>query len=356
MRTRTSVFQLLAIAVLAAVILYFAQSILAPLAIAGVLAMLFVSVNNKLERKGFPRWLTALLSVLVLMLAAVGLFFLLNWQLQSFSDNLDAMKDNLLNLLTRIQDWVDSRFGIDKEQQKAIAQEEMKASQQTTGLTTGFASGFFGLAVDTLLIFVYTYLFLFYRSRIKSFILQVTKDTPAAKTIDIISSSTKVAANYVSGLAKMIIVLWILYGIGFSAIGVENAIFFAILCGLLELIPFVGNLTGTSLTVLGVIAQGGKGDMILGVIAIYAAVQFVQTYLLEPLIVGNEVNINPLFTIFSLVVAEAIWGISGMVLAIPLVGIVKIICDRVDVLQPYGYLIGTDKKKKRTLRLRKKAH
>lgn len=354
MSTRTSVFQLLAIIVFTILILYFAKSILAPLAIAGILAMLFVSFNNKLERKGFPRWLTALLSVFVLLIAAVGLFFLLNWQLQSFSDNVDAMKANLLNLLTKIQNWLDTSFGIDKEQQKAIAQEEMKASQQSSGLTTSFASGFLGLAVDAVLIFVYCYLLLFYRNRLKTFLLQVFKDSPRAKTIDIISSATKVAANYVGGLAKMIIVLWILYGVGFTAIGVENAIFFAILCGLLELIPFVGNLTGTSLTVLGVIAQGGKSDMILLVIALYAFIQFVQTYLLEPLIVGNEVNINPLFTIFSLVMAEALWGIPGMVLAIPVVGIVKIICDRVDVLKPYGFLIGTDKRPKPVLTFRKK--
>lgn len=353
MRTRTHVLQLLAIAVLTGVILFFARSILAPLAIAGILAMLFVSIGDRLERRGMPRWLTSLLAILLLLCAAVGLFFLLNWQLQNFSDNLDAMKDNLLNLFTRIQEWVDARFGIDKDQQKAIAQEEMKASQQSSGLTASFASGFLGLIVDTILVFVYTYLLLFYRGRIKNFILKVTPDTPTHQTIDIISSSTKVAASYVAGLAKMIVVLWILYGIGFSAIGVENALFFAVLCGLLELIPFVGNLTGTSITVLGVVAQGGKGDMIAMVVGIYAAVQFVQTYLLEPLIVGNEVNINPLFTIVSLVVAEAIWGIPGMVLAIPAVGICKIICDRVAVLRPYGYLIGTDDKRRPRLTFRK---
>ncbi|TDS16103.1 AI-2E family transporter [Sphingobacterium paludis] len=354
MHTSTKVFQLLAITVLVGVILFFAKSILAPLAIAGILAMLFVAPSNALERKRFPRWLTALLCVLVFLLVAAGLFFLLNWQLQSFSDNVDAMKQNLSSLLSRIQEWVDDRFGIDKEQQKAIAQEEMKASQQTSGLTTSFASGFMSMAVDTILVIVYSYLLLLYRGRIKEFILKVAKDSPTNKTVDIIDSSTKVAAHYVSGLAKMILVLWVLYGLGFSLIGVENAIFFAILCGLLELIPFVGNLTGTGITVLGVVAQGGKGDMILLVIAIYAAVQFVQTYLLEPLIVGNEVNINPLFTIISLVVAEAIWGIPGMVLAIPVIGVCKIICDRVDALKPYGFLIGTEQKRKRTIPFRKK--
>ena len=91
-------------------------------------------------------------------------------------------------------------------------------------------------------------------------------------------------------------------------------------------------------------AQGGETNMILGVILIYGVVQFVQTYLLEPLIVGSEVHLNPLITIFSLVAAEAVWGIPGMILAIPLTGIIKIICDRIPRLQPYGYLIGSDKK------------
>ncbi len=346
MRTGTKVYQALAIAVFIGVTLYFARSILAPIAIAGILAMLFVSPSNKLEQKRIPRWATALFAVATLVSAAAGLFFLLSWQLQSFSDNLDAIKENVMNVFSRVQEWVESRFGLDRAQQKAIAQEEMKAGQQTMGLTTSFASGFFSIAVDTILVIVYTYLLLFYRTRIKNFILKVSKDNMRIETQEIIASSTKVAAKYVSGLAKMIVVLWILYGIGFSAIGVENALFFAMLCGLLELIPFVGNLTGTGVTILGVIAQGGKTDMILLVITLYAGVQFVQTYILEPLIVGNEVNINPLFTIIGLVVAEAVWGVSGMVLAIPVIGICKIICDRVDVLKPYGYLIGIEKKRK----------
>ena len=82
-----------------------------------------------------------------------------------------------------------------------------------------------------------------------------------------------------------------------------------------------------------------------GVIITYAIVQFIQTYLLEPLVVGSEVNINPLFTIIGLVIGELVWGIPGMILAIPLLGITKIICDNVDDLKPYGFLLGTQKSK-----------
>ena len=119
------------------------------------------------------------------------------------------------------------------------------------------------------------------------------------------------------------------------------------LCGLLEIVPFVGNLTGNVLTILMAVSQGAGSGMVVGIIVTYAIVQFLQTYILEPLVVGAEVNINPLFTVVVLVIGELVWGIAGMVMAIPLLGITKIICDHIEPLKPYGYLIGQEKKGKR---------
>ena len=147
----------------------------------------------------------------------------------------------------------------------------------------------------------------------------------------------------------MIVCLWVMYSIGFSIVGVKNPFFFAILCGLLEIVPFVGNLTGTAITVLMALAQGQGANVVIGIVVTYAIVQFVQTYILEPLVVGAEVNINPLFTVVGLVAGEMLWGIAGMVLAIPLMGIFKIVCDHVEALHPYGYLIGQDRKNRGAL-------
>jgi predicted PurR-regulated permease PerM len=145
-----------------------------------------------------------------------------------------------------------------------------------------------------------------------------------------------------------------MYSIGFSIVGVKYAVLFAIICGVLEIVPFVGNLTGNLLTVLMVLIQGGGMGMVIGVIITYSIVQFLQSYLLEPLIVGAEVNINPLFTIVILVLGNLVWGIPGMVLAIPLLGIIKIVCDHIPSLNPYGYLIGSDRKKRSLFFKRKK--
>ncbi len=65
--------------------------------------------------------------------------------------------------------------------------------------------------------------------------------------------------------------------------------------------------------------------MIMGILITYALVQFIQSYIIEPLVVGSEVNINPLFTIIAIVLGEAVWGVPGLILAIPLLGIFKII-------------------------------
>jgi predicted PurR-regulated permease PerM len=163
------------------------------------------------------------------------------------------------------------------------------------------------------------------------------------ETERVISDAGKVSQNYLTGLGIMIVSLWIMYGIAFSIIGVESAIFFAVLCGILEIVPFIGNLTGTALTTLMVISQGGSNTMVLGVFITYMAIQLIQTYVLEPLVVGAEVNINPLFTILVLVFMEIIWGIPGMILAIPMLGIIKIICDHIKALKPIAFLIGKQK-------------
>jgi predicted PurR-regulated permease PerM len=155
-----------------------------------------------------------------------------------------------------------------------------------------------------------------------------------------------VSQQYLLGLSKMIFCLWVMYGIGFSVIGVKNALFFAILCGLLEIVPFIGNITGTIITVFVSMVQGAGLPMLVGIAAIYAVVQFIQGWVLEPLILGPQVKINPLFTIIALVVGGLVWGLPGIFLAIPLMAMFKIVCDHIEPLKPFGFLIGEVQKKK----------
>ena len=326
--------------------LYFAGEFLIPVTLAAVFSMLFIRFSNWMEHKGLKRGLAAFFCIALFLIAIATIVLLMSWQLSSLSDNMDEMKNRLIDLFNNMRVWVSRTIGVSYRQQEKIISEQGPTSAGTAGsMAMSFATGTFSLLINALLVTVYMFLFLFYRSHIKNFILKLTDRGDKALADEIVHKSGKVAQKYLSGLGAMIVILWIMYGIGFSLVGVENAIFFAVLCGILEIVPFVGNLTGTSLTVLSVVVQGGDTKMIVWVLVTYFVVQFIQTYILEPLVVGEQVSINPLFTIMSIVIGEMVWGIAGMILAIPLLGIVKIICDHVPDLQAYGFLIGPPVKK-----------
>ena len=326
--------------------LYFGREFLIPVALSAIFSMLFIRLCNWFESKKIGRGFAALYCILIFGSSIALIIFLLSWQLSGLMENMGAMKERLNSIINNMKEWVDDSVGVSKNtQDKIIKQQSESGSAGAGGMAASFAGTVLSILVNTVLVVVYMYLFLFYRSHIKKFILKLVPKTEKNEADDVVHKAGKVAQKYLSGLGAMIAVLWVMYGIGFSLAGVESAVFFAVLCGLLEIIPFVGNLTGTSITLLAVLAQGGNSKMILAVIGIYFIVQFVQTYILEPLIVGEQVNINPLFTIMAIVFGELLWGIPGMILAIPLLGIIKIICDHVPELQPYGFLIGTEKEK-----------
>ena len=329
--------------------LYFGQPFFIPLAFGGLLAMLFLPLSRWLELRGIKRALASLISVLSLVIILGGLIGLVTWQVNDFASDVNNMEQKVQQLITNTRKFVSQNFGLSKQQQDALlkSQQPVQTTPQSTVLSS-LAGSFFGIIVNLILVLVYVFLFIYFRRHLKRFVLLLVPGTQKENAQQIMQDVQKVSQQYLTGLGSMIVCLWILYSIGFSLAGLKNAIFFAILCGLLEIVPFIGNLTGSLIAALMAFTQGGGMEMVSIVLVTYVVVQFIQTYLLEPLVVGSEVNINPLFTIIVLVLGELLWGIPGMVLAIPLLGIFKILCDHIEPLKPYGFLIGENRSKKKS--------
>ncbi|MCD6064158.1 MAG: family transporter [Flavipsychrobacter sp.] len=325
--------------------LHYAQSFLVPVVFAALLAMLFTPLSDRMERKGLDRGWAVLVCVLILVGVFAGIIFLVSWQINDLLSNADQLQQQFTAAIGKVKAYVGTKLGITPEQQQQMLKQQQssspgKASQTIATLLAGLG----GILTNIVLVLVYTYLFMYFRTHLRNFVLKLTPAEDMNRAEKIMDTTSGVIQKYLSGLALMIVCLWIMYSIGFSIVGVKHAIFFAILCGLLEIVPFVGNITGTTLTALFTLAQGGDKNDIIGILVVYAIVQFVQSYLLEPLVVGRAVNINPLFTILVIVFGEFIWGIPGMILALPLLAIAKIIFDNVQPLHPYGYLVGEDEK------------
>ena len=337
---------ILLIIVLTVVILVYGKPFLVPLTIAALLSMLLIPLTKYLEKKRFNRVLAIILSILTLVGFFALVIFFISWQVTDLASDASKIEQQVNQKYSQVQQLVTEKLGIPKAQQdKMIEQQKESAPGKLSAVITGLISGAGNFLTNLLIVLVYIFLMLYFRGKLKKFILKLVPPARQSNASVVIDQSQQVAQKYLGGLALMIVGLWIMYGIGFTIVGVKNAIFFAILCGLFEIVPFIGNLVGTALTVTMALVQGGDINMVIGILVTYGSVQFIQTYILEPLVVGAEVNLNPMATIIGLIAGEMVWGIAGMVVAIPLMGIAKIIFDHIDGLKPYAYLLGEEKKK-----------
>lgn len=317
--------------------LYYAKVFLIPLCFGGILATLFLPFCNWLQHKKIPKLFAVLICLFTIISVIGGLLSLFGWKISGLVKDVELLKQRAIDSGIQLQTFIFNHFGLSAEEQLRILKKEQPSYANIMQTMIGSLSNLFG---NLVLLYIYFIFLLYYRSHIKQFLLKLSLEKNSSEMENIIQTTAKVSQQYLLGLFKMIACLWIMYGIGFSLLGVENALFFAILCGFLEIVPYIGNIVGTTLTVFVAALHGMEMSTLGGIILVYATVQTIQGWLLEPLILGAQVKINPLFTIIALVLGDLIWGVPGVILAIPLTAILKIICDHLEPLRPYGFLIG----------------
>ena len=335
--TSTSFIKKLLLLFLVVAGLYYARVFLIPLSIAGILATLFLPFCIWMENKKIPKGLAPVICLLVLLLIIAGIGALLTWQITDLTKDFSLLTQRAEGIGDNIQKYIFNTFGITAKKQLQLLSNEQLSITGTMQVVAGSVAS---MVTEFILVMAYIFLLLYFRSHIRKFILKLVPPAQQTEMGKMLTGITFVSQQYLVGLAKMIACLWIMYGIGFSIIGVKNALFFAILCGLLEIVPFIGNLTGTSLTVLVSVVQGAGMPMVISIVATYLVVQFIQEWILSPIIVGTQVKINAFTTIIAMVLGELVWGVAGIFLAIPLIAMFKIICDHIESLKPYGFLIG----------------
>ena len=335
--TSTSVVKKLLVLFLVFAGLHYARAFLMPLSVGLVLATLFLPFCKLMENNRVPKGLAAFMCLLALLFAITCVGTLLGWEISELTKDIALIKQKAISTGNRIQEYIFNHLGIPIEKQFQILKNEQPS---ITGIMQMVASSLAYIFTNFILVLVYIFLLLYYRVHIRNFIIKLVPSAHQNEMKQAIYSASHVSQQYLLGLTKMIVCLWIMYGIGFSIIGVKNFLFFAILCGLLEIIPFIGNITGTTLTVLVAAVHGASSTMLVGIVGTYGIVQLIQGWVLEPIILGPQVKISPLSTIIALVLGDLVWGIPGIFLAIPLTAMFKIVCDHIESLKPFGFLIG----------------
>ncbi|TXK45785.1 AI-2E family transporter [Pontibacter qinzhouensis] len=320
-----------------------AREFLYPIFMAMLFAYLLYPVVKLLETWGVPRILANLVSILVAMAILTMLMVLLYKQLAMFLDDFPALQEKALENLDRVQYMLDRKFGdTDSSNEHWLRKQVSGALEFGGGVLTGVLMAITGTITKFGLMPVYIFLMLYYRNKFENFLLRLTPPYTHSRAQRIIDEIALVTKKYMGGVVIVILILCVINSAGLLIIGVEYAILLGIISAILNFIPYFGTLIGGAIPLLYTLVIQGDLQKALAVLIFFLFVQFTENNILTPNITGSRVNINPLFTILSIVVGGMVWGLPGMFVAVPFLGMFKIFCDNYEKLSPYAFLLSTD--------------
>jgi predicted PurR-regulated permease PerM len=323
--------------------LYLGQALWITLIAATILSFLMLPIVRRLERAYLPRWLASLFGVFFVVAVVGSLVYFVGSQLLGLIDDLPKLQASIEQKSEKMYEYVADRAHISPKEQSAWIDEKKKEllGSGTTSLLSIFRATGAALA-SMVLIPVIMFFMLIYREKFNVF-LQAFCGTHYDNVMTVAVKISKISQRYIRGLALDIAILTCLNAIGFLALDLEYALLFAFLAALLNIIPYVGVLIGSALPVAMALLTKDSPFVAVAVLGVCVVVQFIDNNFITPKVVGSSVNINPLASIVALVLGGMIWGLAGMLLSIPLAGMFKVICDHVESLRPYGYLLGEEK-------------
>ena len=324
-------------------LIFIGQDIIIPLAFAILLAVLLLPFNTYLEKKRVPRVLAIIISLTLSIVFIGGVIYFLSSQIARFMNDVPAIKEHLSGHAKTLQSWITHQFNITRVEQTTILD---NATEKIKNSGTGFLGDTFlsftqGVMV-VILLPVYSFLILYYRSMIKQFLIAVFKNENAEKVKDVLHQSKFIVQGYMMGLIIEMGIVAAINAAGFAIVGIKYAVFLGVLAAILNMIPYIGMLIASVFCMLITLTTSTHMSDVVWVAVILIVVQFIDNNIIMPKVVSAKVKINALITILGVLIGGALAGVSGMFLSIPGIAILKVIFDRVEDLQPWGILLGDD--------------
>jgi len=319
-----------------------ARNILIPIVFALFISIILSPVVSALTKRKVNHILAIFIVLLVIAsLLGVGIYFV-SIQSKNLITDIPQLTGKFKLFLDNSAVWFTELTGVSAADQLQLAKDNMDKFVSTGG-------NFIGNAVDATSSFltfisivpIYAFFMLLYKKNFKDFLIKMDKGSEE-NLIDIVREIQKMVYSYMSGLLIVITIIATLNSVGLIVLDLDYAIFMGLLSAVLTIIPYIGIILGALLPLL--VALLTKDSLLypIGVVAVFAVVQFLEGNFITPNIVGNKVNVNPLAAIIGLLIGGACWGIIGMILAIPLLGITQIVFRHFDNLSPYALLLASN--------------
>jgi len=331
--------------ILSIFVLIEAKHLLFPIAFGILIAYLIFPISKLLEEKlKFPRALAILVTLIVIIALLIELLNILLHQIGFLLADFPELKKQALLNVDAIQSFIENKFGVTDEAQDIwIKSKISEIFENGDKYVTLFLSKATGTIGSIILIPIFAFFMLFYRDEAQNFIMQIVKQKQGKLTEKLLKQISRVTIKYVGGIIVVVLIISVSHCISLSIMGLKYAIIIGILSGLFSFIPYFGTISGSIVPIVFSLLTYDNPLIIFWILGYYIVVMFIDHNVLTPLIVGGNVHLNPFITILSVIIGGMIWGIPGMLVVIPVIAIIKIICDNVEGLAPWGYILGAGK-------------
>ena len=313
------------------------KSILVPLSFSILLAVLLNPLVNLLQRWHIQKAVSIIIAILIAIIVIVAVVYFITNELANLSDQLPLLKKKFGDMFIKLQHFVMVHFNIPFAKQQQYISDAQSDLKPLIGTALGTVMG--TLAIIFLLP-VYTFLFLFYKVLILNFLYESFSETNSNEVNEVLKQTKGAIQSYMFGLLLEALIVAILNSTALFILGVDYAILIGLVGAMLNILPYIGGIIAVLLPlIVATVTKEGYNTQ-LGILVAYLVIQFVDNHFLVPYIVSSKVKINALVSIIIVLLGNALWGVSGMFLSIPFLGILKIIFDRVPDLKPWGKLFG----------------
>ncbi len=323
-------------------ILYVGRDVFIPLGFAVLISFVLYPSCAWMERKGLGRMSAILLNLLLLTVVVIAVATLLVQQFLTFLKEWPVLQEKLLDVASDISRAFTRFFGVSQENQDKLM----------TRLTDELAGGTFSFvreaisfsaftAVALILIPVYTVLILYYRHHWVKVLYRIFPAERNENTKEILVLTIKAYFSFIKGMGIVYLVVGILNSAGLLLLGVPHPVLFGFIASILTFVPYVGIIIGSLLPIAMAWTTYDSVWYAIGVVGVFTFVQYLEANVIFPVAVSNRLKVNTLVVLLAIFVGGVLWGVSGMILFVPFVGIAKLIADHNHRLKTLSMLLGT---------------
>ena len=339
--------------ILIGAVLKIASTVILPFTIAVLLSCVMYPMVRWMNKRRIPLFISIFLVVIILTTALCTFGIVLF----TSGSNIVAVYPKYEDRVTEIYLWIAQVFELSFDESLSIW-ENIWGQLGVRTWVQNFAFSFLNTFLNIISSAVIVILFVIFILMEASFFKEKLETAFHKRSIqinqiahDLMTQVTRyLTAKFFISLANGII-----YAIAFSIIGLEFAILWGIIQFVMNFIPNLGSIaTGVAISLFALVQFWPDPAPVITIVAIVLGINLILCNIFDPKIVGASVGLSTLMVLLSLAVWGWIWGFAGMVLAVPMTVIVKIVCENIPIMEPVSILIGSRKSAKVKKAARKK--